>query len=235
MIFDCHRHLSPAKVYDLEVVKSNYIFNDVASYQQNVAFVSRQDAVSVIFDIHQNEPYIKSVFDSGKLNAFKIHSRVQKLRAEDYELILQHLLDWNVRIPIIVDAFYFGQDLDYQPSLPFIVSLAKKLPNTPIVVAHAGGYELLKYFFHLKELTNIFLDLSFSLQYLADSSLFLDLKKVLRFWDRSRIMFGSDFPYASPSYQADIFTGILKDLNYAESELHQVQFSNAESIFFPSR
>lgn len=235
MIFDCHRHLSSSKAYDLEVVKSNYIFNEVESFQRNVPLISLEDAVSLIFDIQHNEPFVRTVFDSGRLNAFKIHSRVQKLGRGDYDDILEKLNYWGVKIPVIVDAFYFGQDLDYQPSLPFIISLANTLPSTPIVVAHIGGYKLLEYFFHLRELPNVFLDLSFSLQYLADSSLFIDLKKVLRFWDRSRIMFGSDFPYASPKYQFEILQSILKDLNYQEPELHQVLFSNADSLFFPSR
>jgi predicted TIM-barrel fold metal-dependent hydrolase len=230
MIFDCHRHIS-AKTYDLGVVHSNFIFNSLEEYRQEAEEVRRGNSISLIFDLNDGGQFLESQYRSGAIQAFKIHSRRQKLKADDYSPILEKGIEWEVRLPIIVDAFYFGQDLEFQPSLPFIIQLARALPETPIVVAHAGGYRLLEYFFHLRELENIWLDLSFSLQYLADSSLRTDLKKVIKFWDRKRVMYGSDFPWSSAKMQADVLSNILDGLAFSDSEKHLLFYKNAADLY----
>lgn len=230
MIFDCHRHTSP-KVYDLEVIHSNFIFNSLDEYRAEAESVRKGNSVSLIFDLNDGGEFLGNQYRSALIQAFKIHSRRQKLRAGDYAPILEKAVDWKVRIPIIVDAFYFGQDLDFQPSLPFIIELARTLPETPVVVAHAGGYRMLEYFFHLREFSNIWLDLSFSLQYLSDTSHYADLKKIIQFWDRKRIMFGSDFPWSSSAMQAKVLDEILLDLKFSEQDRHRLFFENAAGLY----
>lgn len=231
MIFDCHRHIESDKEYELPIVGSNYIFNGVTEYREHSFEIKTGNTVSLLLDLKDHEHFVYQEFVLGKIQAFKVHSRKQRLSQVDYPIYLDTVKSWNIKIPIIVDAFYFGSDLEFQPSLSFIVALARQNPETPIVVAHSGGYELLRYFFHLRDLDNVYFDLSFSLQYLADSSLYLDLRKVLRFWDRKRIMFGSDFPYASPTYQWEILNEVMSSLSFSPGDIDAVAFSNAHSLF----
>lgn len=230
MIFDCHRHTSNND-YDLEVAHSNYIFNSLDEYKKEAEIVRKGNSISLIFDLSDGGLFLENEYRIGNIQAFKIHSRRQKLGPKDYVHILNKAIEWKIRLPIIVDAFYFGQDLDFQPSLPFIIQLARTLPETPIVVAHVGGYRMLEYFFHLREFSNIWLDLSFSLQYLADTSHYLDLKKILRFWDRKRIMYGSDFPWSSAGIQKNVLDKILNDLSFSDSDMHLVYFNNAKALY----
>jgi predicted TIM-barrel fold metal-dependent hydrolase len=185
----------------------------------------------LIFDLTDGGEYLENQYRNGLIQGFKIHSRKQKLRAGDYSPIMEKAVEWKINLPVIVDAFYFGKDLDFQPSLPFIIELARSLPETPVVVAHAGGYRMLEYFFHLREFYNIWLDLSFSLQYLSDTSHLADLKKIIRFWDRKRIMFGSDFPFSSSAMQANILREILQDLQFSEQDNHLIFFENAAGLY----
>ena len=111
--------------------------------------------------------------------------------------------------------------------------LARQHRDRPFVIAHCGGYEILKYFFHLRPLPNIYYDLSFSLQYLRDSSLYTDLVKLIKYTDKSKVMFGSDYPLADPNLQLEILLGVFDELKLSTQEREKILFRNAESLFAP--
>lgn len=230
--FDCHTHIENGlEAYDLSVSKRNIIFNSIESYKKHSASVPEGDAVSLILDTDQFD-FVASQIRSGRIQALKIHSRIQKIRQDDYQRFHAKLKLVPADFPVIIDCFYYGNEMDYQPNLKEIVSLINSFPRLRVVIAHAGGYELLKYFFHLRELSNVWYDLSFSLQYLHDSSVFTDLKKLVRYTDRSRVMFGSDYHYTSPRLQHEILTGLLKELDFSEEQVQKIFFHNAENLFF---
>jgi len=232
-IFDCHIHIENGlQAYDLdEVVKRNVIFNIVESYNKNAASVPKGDTISLIFDYKHNLSTVMNEIKGGKVNALKIHSRQQKIKHSDYPEITTLLAKTPDSLPVIVDAFYYGDEMEYMPSLEYIVHWAKVFPKRKIIVAHSGGYELLKYFFHLRSFTNVYYDLSFSLQYLADSSVYADMVKLVKFTDKQRIMFGSDYHWASPKLQLEVLQGIFHKLALSDTEKEMILYSNAESVF----
>jgi predicted TIM-barrel fold metal-dependent hydrolase len=232
-IFDCHVHIETGLArYDLEQVNHrNIIFNSIESYEANRAKVPAHDSVSLIFDCLHNLDKVKNEITENKINALKIHSRIQKLEQKDYPIITEHLRNTPDNIPVIIDAFYYGDDLEHLPSLEYIIKWAKEFPDKKFIVAHCGGYEILKYLFHLRSLPNIYYDLSFSLQYLSDSSLFLDLIKLIKFTDKSKIMYGSDYHWASPKMQYDVLRDIFGRLSLPEKEREMILYYNAVNIF----
>jgi predicted TIM-barrel fold metal-dependent hydrolase len=133
-------------------------------------------------------------------------------------------LDEN--IPIIYDAFYYGEDIIYQPNLKELIKLVNEFPERKFIIAHAGGYEILKYYFHLRTLTNVGYDLSLSLQYLEDSSCREDLKKLIKFTPKEKIFFGTDYPFASPSNQVQILNQIFNELGLTEDEKEGIFCNN---------
>ena len=233
-IFDAHRHVGkgPAGRYDLARVSgTNYIFNQVSSYRANAKSVPDGDSVSLVFDHRRNLDFVLGEAKKGRLAALKIHSREQRLRESDYPVIAEKLALAPRSLPVIVDAFYYGTELDHQPSLRGIILLATRHPERDFVVAHSGGYEVLKYFCHLRELRNIHYDLSFSLQYLSDSSRAADLAKLIRFTDKRRIMYGSDHPWASPKLQLNVLEGIFRTLDLSAADRERILYKNARVLF----
>jgi len=232
-IFDCHTHIENGlSSYDLDSVdRRNIIFNSLDSYTANRPEVSASDTVSLIFDYTNNLSHVMKELNEKKLNALKIHSRIQKLSEADYPSLTEHLKQVPDDIPIIVDAFYYGDDIEHLPSLPYIIKWAKLFPERKFIVAHCGGYEILKYLFHLRTLPNIYYDLSFSLQYLADSSLYIDMIKLIKYTDKSKIMYGSDYHWASPKMQYEVLTGIFDKLNLPQKEREMILYYNAEKVF----
>ena len=49
--------------------------------------------------------------------------------------------------------------------------------------------------------------------------------------DKKKIMFGSDFPWASPSFQYNVMKDIFSALNSSASEQEDILYNNALSIF----
>jgi hypothetical protein len=235
-VFDCHTHIENGfSGYTLQdVVSRNVIFNSVASYREHIRTVAGSDCTSLIFDCRNNVDFVVGEANKGKISALKIHSRIQELTTNDYPLISEKLSLTPATLPVIVDAFYYGDALEFNPSLSAIIMLAKQHSGRPFVIAHCGGYEILKYFFHLRPLHNIYYDLSFSLQYLRDSSLFTDLIKLIRYTDKKKIMWGSDYYLASPEVQLKILLDIFDDLKLGADDRERILYGNAELLFLKS-
>jgi hypothetical protein len=231
-IFDCHTHIEQGfDTYDLSGVSNkNVIFNSIESYQKHRQLVSSSDVVSLIIDLQQTDFVLQEVH-KGHVNGLKIHSRDQRLTDGDYAYLLKNLSLFPDYLPVILDAFYYGDEIQYQPSLTKIIEFAKFYPQKKFVIAHSGGYEVLKYFFHLRPLKNIYYDLSFSLQYLSDTSCFSDLKKLIKFTDTSRVMFGTDFFWASPKLQLEVLDSIFSTINLSIQDQHKILYDNARHIF----
>lgn len=224
--FDCHLHIHEGlENYYLKDFSGNIIFNQVSEYKKHEKGYPGFTK-SLIFDYPNYFEFIKQETNNGNIKALKIHSRIQKLSHSDLPELIEKLKLIKVNVPIIYDAFYFGSDLDNQPSLKFLIELIKTFPNKKFIVAHSGGYEVLKYFFHLRTFKNVGYDLSFSLQYLSDTSCYLDLVKLCRYTEIERLFFGSDYPYANPKLQFEILTSIGETLSWSPQDLEKVCSTN---------
>ncbi len=217
-VFDCHLHVEGGiESYDLNLSGGNIIFNSIDSHKQHAA---KYEGFyhTLIFDFKHNPEYIQHCIDRNTIHALKIHTRLQKIPFTEYDEMIRSLKMFDNTVPVIYDAFYSHGNLDYQPSLKGLLKLLDAFPERRFIIAHSGGYNILKYFFHLRGYKNVGYDLSFSLQYLSDSSCYLDLIKLIKFTDKHRIFYGSDFPSASPSLQYTILNDICKLVSISDSD-----------------
>jgi len=232
-LFDAHVHVERGlDGYGLATAGKNVIFNEVASYRAHAgARRAAGDRVTLVLDLGADREFVAGEARAGRVDALKVHSRIQRLAERDWEAVYARIGELPAELPIVVDAFYFGKELAFQPRLPAIAELLARFPERRVVVAHSGGYRVLEYFFHLREFENCYYELALSLQYLEDSSAMLDLKKLVRFTDRSRIVWGSDYPFGSPVRQLEIFLELCRGLRVGEDELHRMLFANANALF----
>lgn len=232
-IFDAHVHIERGlDGYDLDVAGKNVIFNRVEEYRcDGRGNLGPRDSATLILDIGEERAFVREEADAGRISAVKIHSRIQKIGHAKWPQISAALSLLPPHLAVVVDAFYFGADLEHQPSLPALVSLLQEFPERRFVVAHSGGYRMLEYFFHLREFTNVYYELALSLQYLQDSSVFPDLKKLVRYTDKSRILFGSDYPYGSPAGQLAVLVEVLAALDVSHEDRDRILYRNAASLF----
>jgi predicted TIM-barrel fold metal-dependent hydrolase len=234
-VFDAHYHVDgTAPPYDLAVTGRNVIFNDLGSYRTHRESCSPADSVTLILDLDALD-FVRGEANRGAIAALKVHSRVQRLRYEDYDRVIAALESFPAHLPIVIDAFYYGKELENQPSLAQIVRIADGFSDRDIVIAHCGGYRVLEYFFHLRELSNVTYDLSLSLQYLADASLLPALEKLIRFTPPSRLMFGSDYPYASPARQCETLLQLCSAARLGEDAVDAILGDSARRLFRGTR
>jgi predicted TIM-barrel fold metal-dependent hydrolase len=225
-IFDCHIHVQEGlENYNIDMINGNVIFNSISDYTN---FNTQYTALyhSLIFDTSVELQFYNDLIINKKIQAIKIHSRLQKISVDKYSGLISALQKLDSNIPIIYDAFYFGSDLKYQPSLSGLIKLIKAFPKRKFIIAHSGGYEVLKYFFHLREFKNVGFDLSFSLQYLHDTSLSQDLMKLLKYTDNHKIFYGSDYPYADPKLQFENLYFYFDKLNFNSKSIDGIMNSN---------
>lgn len=235
-VFDAHVHVDRGlDDYDLPKARKNIIFNEVSTYREAADSArTRGDRITLIVDTSDAFSFVQAEAQAGRIDALKIHSRISKLSERDWPLMLARLEALPAHLPVVIDAFYFGADLEHQPSIAGIVLLLSRLPERRFVIAHSGGYRLLEYFFHLREFTNVHYELSLSLQYLNDSSVAADLRKLVRHTDKRRIVFGSDYPFASPRHQLSILRSICDSLDISSTEFEDIVYGNALRLFDPA-
>jgi predicted TIM-barrel fold metal-dependent hydrolase len=229
-IFDCHIHVDKGlEDYDLKITNGNIIFNDIDLYKKHSKSYSKFYQ-TLIFDYKNNFEFVKNEIESSRIAAIKIHSRLQQLHERDYNNLIAALKNLNRNIPIIYDAFYFGDEMDYQPSLKGLLSLIHHFPDRKVIVAHAGGYNILNYFFHLRGLKNVGYDLSLTIQYLYDTSCYHDILKLIKYTPKEQLFFGSDFHFASPNFQHQKLLEMCKTLNLEDKEIEGIMCGNWTSF-----
>ncbi|MBL7810765.1 MAG: amidohydrolase family protein [Bacteroidetes bacterium] len=232
-IFDCHFHVEEnPEGYTLANVKAkNVIFNYVENYRNHAPKLSPDCCCSLILDLKGEFPFVLKEINEGRVKALKIHSVIQQLPQLCSSVLLRKLEEVNPEIPVIYDAFYYGPDYQYRPCLQTLIDLCVAQPERKFIVAHSGGTRLLEYFFHLRPLKNVFYDLSLSLQYLSDTSVWPDLIKLMKYTDKCRIMFGTDYYFHDPEVQLRNILEVMKNLSYTDSDIDKVLYSNASEIF----
>ena len=191
-------------------------------------------SISLIFDPNHLD-FVKEQIETGEISALKIHSRIQKLTKTAQLALVDTVIENDIKIPIIFDAFYYGEDIEFKPSLTALLKLCKLRPNNKIIVAHCGGYRLIQFFFHLRQVKNVYYDLSLSLQMLSDSSLRNDLKKLIRHTPSNRIMYGSDYYYTDPKLQFNILKEFFIELNISKEEQDRITYLNAFELFINTK
>jgi len=232
-VFDCHVHIdNDLSAYDLKGVKQyNIIFNSIDSYLQHKINLPHNSSVSLIFDWKNNLDFVLNEIESNRVQVLKFHSRIQKIKKEEYTVFAEKLNLVNPSVPVIIDAFYFGAEMEFQPCLESIISVIKKHPQRKFIIAHSGGYEVLKYFFHLREIKNVYYDLSLSLQYLNDTSRYQDLIKLIKYTDKTKLLFGSDYHYGSPKQQLNYLLSIFDQLSISDADQQNILYNNSKQLF----
>lgn len=232
-IFDAHYHIDRgAEGYNLQPVFKNWIFNSTEQYKEWTTQVPQTDTQTLIFDFTKQQEYVVAEAASGRIDGLKIHSRLLKIQDHDYaDLYDAYSRVSGLNLPTVIDAFYIGGEMEFQPNLNRIAEMVKLFPDNTFIIAHAGGIKVLEYFLQLKNCPNVVFELSLSLSYLKHSSVYRDFSVLLRFADRNRIVFGTDFPYVDANDQLQVFLQLAADLNMSEEDKDKILYENACGLF----
>jgi predicted TIM-barrel fold metal-dependent hydrolase len=232
-IFDNHFHIDQGtRGYEIPVERKNVIFNFFSQYEERKNEVEKQDTTTLLFDYQHRLKYIQQLAKDGQIQGLKIHTRLQKIKEEDYPDLFDAFQTMTVyQLPVILDAFYTGSEMEIQPNLKRFSEMISLFPETSFIIAHSGGIKVLEYFMHLRKLPNVYFDLSFSLSYLQHASVYQDFLTLMKFGDKQHILFGTDFPFINAKDQLAVCLEMSKKINVSDADLDNILYANAEKIF----
>lgn len=150
----------------------------------------------------------------------KFHNRLHKYDIEDQRFL--SVLDINNQFKkpkiIFLCGLFFSKNTDVIKSPPvFIHQLSKKLNNTSIVIMHCGGSWCLPISEAVRDLPNVYMDLSYTLSTYKQSSVWLDLKHLVTNFDK-RLIWGSDFPEINIQQALNDFFELTEHLSLEKKE-----------------
>lgn len=163
------------------------------SYENNPEIF---DNLFIVFGLNKNDNFIKEAEEFAKnyklKYGIKIHSRLFHINCSQLDWYFEEVEKYNPRV-VVVDDFLYGNDVEKELNITLACGLAERLPASKIVLAHSGGAMLLNHVMRTKVYSNIFYDLSLTINYMAGSSIDMDIQWMIRFM-HSRTMLGSDYP-----------------------------------------
>ena len=245
-IIDAHIHLNPSddaavscllhRMDSNNIEKAMLILNiqeeydafnkDIASYSAN----KNRFWVAAGLNIHKQssieltERFIKE----GIASCIKIHPHLFCLTKDDIPTVIEALS--NYETPVIIDALYYGQEIEYHNGVEFSVSIGRAYPDRNVVVAHAGSLDFLKCMMATRYMKNIFYDYSFIQSFFNRTSLRLDMVDFLR-RTTNKIMWGSDAPSLSIEKALNDFLSIAKEAEISENQKVDVLYNNAIKVY----
>jgi predicted TIM-barrel fold metal-dependent hydrolase len=166
------------------------------------------------------------------VRGIKVHPRLQGIRFGDLPRLQEVAARCGeLEVPLIVCSFAGGRDLFEGRTLELCHELAASVPETNIIMAHAGGHRPLDALMVLKANANIHVDLSFSPVYFAHSSVTQDLEYLVRRSDPSRLLFGSDFPEAAIDTTLQWLLGVFDRGGLPPAHRAAILHDNAARLF----
>ncbi len=171
------------------------------------------------------EKIVRDAFEAGSAG-LKIHCPVQECKPADprIESVLEIAIEYNRPItyhggtaPMFEQSTYVGADVFQE--------VIKSFPRLRVCCAHMGAYECEKFLKFAEEEENVYLDTTFSMSSVAESTMDFNPRSIEdeRLVELSEsIMYGSDFvniPYPYREERADLLarglpTDVYRDIFY---------------------
>jgi predicted TIM-barrel fold metal-dependent hydrolase len=139
---------------------------------------------------------LRTQLEEAPYKALKLHPRLNRYDPLDPRClaVLEEIASWKRPLPVWLDTlFYYRGGTLRKPLVDTIHELVGRFPSLTFVLLHGGGSWILQVAEAIRDSTNAFLDISFTLQRYRTSSIAADLRYLVSTFDQ-RVVFGSDFP-----------------------------------------
>jgi hypothetical protein len=162
---------------------------------------------------------------------YKIHPRINRITRDQISMLMDSILAVTPRPRgIMVHCYPWGPELQFNISLPLVIELAQAAPEMQVLVAHGGGYESWAFRAHTGMLRNVYYDFSVTMSYYQGSDVLQPFKRYLCH-SSERIVFGSDWPSASPAEQLLESERLALETGVSLVELEEIFLSNSRRLW----
>jgi len=128
------------------------------------------------------------------LKGLKLHPRLQNFKPNNSIYFPIYKKAEELGIPILFDTFLNKPTL-LKDQIPLLYDeIARIIPDTPIIMAHFGGFKFLEALAVANANKNIYFDISGTLEYFYNTPYQDQIKFVFEKVGFNRIIYGSDYP-----------------------------------------
>ena len=222
MILNDILFLSDNSVEKLKSILSQYpkIVSVTATTPLSVHYEDRYDAFN----------YLEILKEAG-VKGIKFHSYTQAISEADYSsvvLIAQRAA--SMGFYICVDTSYGTTKLFDYNNMKLAARICEFVKDVPVILLHSGGMRFNDALVIADYCSNVYLETSFSLNYLANSPYEDFFAFLYRKIGSERIIFASDFPYVPIERAIEVLDRVLEKAGFSESERENVFYKNAAKI-----
>lgn len=165
-----------------------------------------------------------------ELRGLKLHPRLQMFRPNDDRLFKLYKKAEELEIPIIFDCI-LNRPTPLRDQLPILYDdVARVIPDTPIILAHMGGFRFLDILAVANKNKNIYIDTSITLEYFCGSPFQEQIKFVLEKIGYDRVIYGSDFPERNLTDSLTRAKKMFSEFGMEEGVMGRVFSSNISKI-----
>ena len=135
----------------------------------------------------------------ARVRVLKLHPRLNRYDLLDARVfgLLDELASWDAPPLVWIDSLLFPKGVVMQQTpIASVRILAERYPALRFLLLHGGGANALAFYEAIASLPNVMLDLSYSVNRYAGTSLSMDHRFLIERFDR-RTVWGSDFPEVS--------------------------------------
>ena len=211
---------------------NEYISKIVSKYSDKFMGMAGIDPKQNKKNIINNLRKIKNKYE---FKGLKLHPRIQEFSITDPEIAdFFQINNEHFSLPIIIDLLpYSGGSDEYliKDNLPLDYDgIAKKFRDTNFILAHFGGHRLWDAFSVAKSNPNIFLDISYILNYYENAPILNDLAYLIKRLGSNKVIYGSDFPESNLNnyYQKTEF--LLEKVNLTKKDKNNIYYKNILKI-----
>jgi hypothetical protein len=165
-----------------------------------------------------------------ELKGLKLHPRMQRFRPNDERLFKLYKKAEELGIPIMFDCILNRPTL-LKDQLPLLYDeVAAIIPNTPIILAHMGGFRFMDALAVANKNKNVYIDTSLTLEYFYKSPFQDQLGFMFERIGYDRVIYGSDFPERTLIGSLNIVKSFFSNYRINDSDLKKVFGGNIERL-----
>jgi uncharacterized protein len=188
---------------------------------------------TALFD-YRLEGYKKSLenLKNNGFDAIKFHPYSQEIETKDFDNIVKiSKIAESLGFRILICTSFGTSKMHKHDGIGLACSLANYISKVPLVLLHSGGIRAYEALLLAEDKRNVYLDTSFSLNYLENSPIWDDLAFIYKKLGPERILYGSDFPYVSFEDSLACIDRFFSKYKFTSREKDQILSENSRSIF----
>jgi predicted TIM-barrel fold metal-dependent hydrolase len=164
----------------------------------------------------------------------KLHPRQQRFRPDDPVNVELVRAAGKLRMPVLIDCFPDGDWLAAGLSVLQYAALARAVPETTVIVAHAAGHHCIDLMMLAKRTPNLWFDISYSLLYYRGSPVVPSLFYCMKSMRYQRVLFGTDYPDRPLVESVKASLDLFDEFGLQGEERERILWKNAHELLLPS-